>query len=43
MDIFKSCWICDAIIFGHKAVVELCEFQEKIIAEVGVDVETLKR
>ncbi len=29
--------MADAIIFGHKAVVELCEFQEKIIAEVGVE------
>ncbi len=27
----------DAIIFGHKAVIELCEFQEKIIAEVGCE------
>ncbi|MGI6644211.1 MAG: polyribonucleotide nucleotidyltransferase [Bacilli bacterium] len=26
----------DALMFGHKAVVELCEFQEEIIKEIGV-------
>ena len=27
----------DALMFGHEAVKELCEFQEKIIAEIGVE------
>jgi len=26
----------EALMFGHKAIVKLCEFQEKIIAEIGV-------
>lgn len=26
----------EALMFGHQAIVKLCEFQEKIIAEVGV-------
>lgn len=26
----------EALMFGHKAIIKLCEFQEKIIAEVGV-------
>ena len=27
----------EALMFGHEAVIELCEFQEKIIAEIGVE------
>ena len=27
----------EALMFGHEAVKELCEFQEKIIAEIGVE------
>ncbi|NCA96699.1 MAG: polyribonucleotide nucleotidyltransferase [Bacteroidia bacterium] len=26
----------EALMFGHKAIIKLCEFQEKIMAEVGV-------
>ena len=26
----------EALMFGHKAIIELCEFQEKIISEVGL-------
>ena len=26
----------EALMFGHEAIIELCEFQEKIISEVGV-------
>lgn len=27
----------EALMFGHEAVIELCEFQEKIIAEIGAE------
>lgn len=27
----------EALMFGHEAVIELCEFQEKIIAEIGTE------
>ena len=33
----------DALMFGHEAVKELCEFQERIAADIGVEKMTYEK